>query len=57
MSNEAPRHTSYTLIPGIWFIPLVCIAIGGCWEDGCQGALDAQSTAVHEAYVAGGWDE
>ena len=47
--------TSFSILPFAIAFPLLCIAFGGCWEDGCQGALNAQSKAVHEAVQAGGW--
>jgi hypothetical protein len=36
--------------------PMLIIAFMGCVGDGgCQGALNAQSEAVHIALEAGGW--
>jgi hypothetical protein len=51
---EATSRSS-SLLPFAIAFPLLCIAFGGCWTGGCQGALNAQSRAIHEAYVAGGW--
>jgi len=54
--TEAVKNTQRVgLFPFALTFPLLCIAFGGCWNDGCQGALNAQSSALHEAYVEGGW--
>jgi len=55
--EASARSSSSTLLPFAMAFPLLCIAFGGCFEDGCQGALNAQSAAIHQAYVAGGWDK
>jgi hypothetical protein len=46
-----------SVIPSAVAFPLLVIAVYGCFEGGCQGALDAQSKALHQAYVAGGWED
>jgi len=54
-SKATASANGCTLLPFAIAFPLLCIAFGGCWEGGCQGALNAQSAAIHIAYVAGGW--
>jgi hypothetical protein len=53
--RETTRSVSMNLLPFAVAFPLLCIAFWGCFEGGCQGALNAQSEALHEAYEAGGW--
>lgn len=56
MSEEKSKaEATIRLIPFAITFPLFCIAIGGCWENGCQGALNAQSAALHTAVEYGGW--
>lgn len=55
--KEVSASNSMSLLPFAVAFPLMCIAFGGCWEGGCQGALNAQSKAIHTAYEAGGWSK
>ncbi len=59
MSDEDNSNWNYGrhILPGVWTIPLLWFAFWGCVDDGCQGALNAQSVAVHQAVEAGGWLE
>lgn len=57
MSERPTIHNNTSFLPFCVVLPLVFIAMHGCVEDGCQGALNAQSAALHEAYEAGGWDK
>ena len=52
---EATSSAAGGFIPAALAFPLLIIAFQGCWQGGCQGALNAQSTAVHKAIEAGGW--
>ena len=57
MKVEVKQPSSYSVrwLPFVIGFPMLVIAFQGCFEDGCQGALNAQSRAAHEALVVGGW--
>ena len=53
--NQLSAPRTVNVFPFAILFPLICIAFSGCWENGCQGALNAQSKAVHTAIEYGGW--
>ncbi len=57
MADSKHNNVYTSLFPFAIAFPLLCIAFNGCVQGGCQGALNAQSTAIHRAYVEGGWDK
>ena len=61
MSDNNSSATA-SLFPGAIAFPLLIIGFLGCvgigdGPAGCQGALNAQSAAIHEAAEFGGWIE
>lgn len=54
-SKSQNVSTGFRVVPFAIAFPLLIIAFNGCWEGGCQGALNAQSYAVRQALKYGGW--